>query len=96
MAVIKDYVAWLDEQGIECAEDMQQIYRPVAFGEQGWAYELVSVETGPAGRYILKGGSNDLLLTEKSKDAFVKYMDSHYELGVEAQAMFDHAMSKDD
>ena len=96
MDVIKDYVVWLEEQGIECAEDMQQIYRPVAFGETGWAYELVPIETGSAGRYILKGGTEDLLLTEKSKSAFVKYMDSFYELGVEAQAMFDHAMSKDD
>lgn len=96
MDVIKDYAAWLERQGIESVEEMLQIYRPVAFGETGWTYELVPVETGPAGRYILKGGAEDLLLTEKSKSAFVKYMDSLYELGIEAQAMFDHAMSKND
>ena len=96
MATITDFKAWLDAENIEYAEEMQQIYRPVAFGETGWAYELVPVAPGPAGRYILKGGAKDLLLTEKSKSAFAKYMDSFYELGVEAQAMFDHAMSKDD
>ena len=96
MVVIKDYAAWLEEQGIECAEDMLQVYRPVASGESGWNYELIPVETGPSGRYILKGGDNDLLLTEKSRGAFIKYMDSLYEIGVECQAAFEHAMSKED
>ena len=35
MATITDYQAWLDTEGFETAEDMLQVYRPVANNETG-------------------------------------------------------------
>ena len=87
-----DFKAWLDDQGIECAEDMLQIYRPVSASETGWAYSVSPEGCG----YVVRGGEQELFLTDRSRAAFVRYMDSLFELGVEGQYMFDHAMSKDD
>ena len=91
-----DYKEWLELEGIETAEDMLQVYRPVKDNEKGWKYSLSPVRTGTAGRYVLSGGDEDLLLTSKSIAAFVKYMDSLFELGVEGQYAYEHAMDKDD
>lgn len=95
MATIRDYKAWLDAENIETAEDMLQIYRPVASGETGWTYSVVPARGG-APNVIVKGGEDDLLLTPKSRGAFVKYMDSLFELGVDGQYALDHAMEKND
>ena len=95
MATITDYKAWLDAENIDTAEDMLQIYRPVKDDETGWVYTIVPVR-GVSPNVIVKGGKNDLLLTPKSRDAFVKYMDSLFELGVEGQYALDHAMEKND
>ena len=95
MATIRDYKAWLDAENIETAEDMLQIYRPVKGGETGWTYSVVPVR-GTSQNVIVKGGEDDLLLTPKSREAFVKYMDSLFELGVDGQYALDHAMQKDD
>lgn len=95
MATITDYQAWLDTEGFETAEDMLQVYRPVANNETGWKYEIKPAR-GSSGRVILTGGENDLLLTEKSRAAFIKYMNSRYELGVEGQAAYESAMAKND
>lgn len=96
MGVCTDFVGWLDQEGLESAEELLQVYRPVKDEEDGWAYSLQPIEKGPKGRFLLKGGSEDLLLTEKSRGAFVDYMDSLYELGVDGQAVFEHAMAKAD
>ena len=96
MATVTDFKEWLDEEGIETAEDLLQVYRPVKDSEPGWAYEIEPITKGTPGRVLLKGGSDDLLLTPTSRQAFVRYMDSFYELGVEGQAMFEHAMARDD
>lgn len=96
MATITDFKGWLDEEGFDTAEDLLQVYRPVKNSETGWMYEIVPITKGASGRILLKGGANDLLLTSTSREAFVKYMDSFYELGVEGQAMFEHAMARDD
>ena len=95
MATITDYKAWLDAEGIDTAEDMLQIYRPVKSGETGWAYSAVPARDGSP-NVIVRGGEDDLLLTPKSREAFVKYMDSQFELGVEGQCALDHAMEKND
>lgn len=95
MGTLTDYKDWLDAEGIEMAEDMLQVYRPVANKENGWKYEIKPARGG-ADRVILTGGENDLLLTEKSRAAFVKYMDSLYELGVEGQAADEYAMAQND
>ena len=91
-----DFKEWLALKGVETAEDMLQVYRPVKDNEKGWQYLLSPVLTGPSGRYILSGGDEDLLLTSKSREAFIKYMDSMFELGVEGQYAYEHAMGKDD
>lgn len=91
-----DFKAWLDEEGFDTAEEMLQVYRPVKDSEPGWTYEIEPIANGAAGRVLVTGGKNNLLLTEVSRKAFVKYMDSLYELGVEGQAMFEHAMARDD
>ena len=88
-----DFKAWLDFESIETAEDMLQVYRPVKDNEKGWKYSLSPVPTGPSGSYVLSG---DLLLTSKSREAFIKYMDSLFESGVEGQYAYEHAMGKDD
>lgn len=92
MERVTDFKSWLDNQGLEGAEDMLQVYRPVSASETGWAYSIIPEGVG----YVVKGGEEELFLTERSRMAFTKYMDSLYELGVEGQYMFDHAMSKDD
>ncbi len=79
MATIRDYKAWLDAENIETAEDMLQIYRPVNSGETGWTYSVVPARGGSP-NVIVKGGEDDLLLTPKSREAFIKYMDSLFEL----------------
>ena len=91
-----DFKEWLALEGVETAEDMLQVYRPVKDNEKGWKYSLSPVPTGSSGRYILSGGDEDLLLTSKSREAFIKYMDSMFELGVEGQYAYEHAMGKDD
>ena len=96
MAVVTDFAGWLDQEGFDTAEDLLQVYRPVRDGETGWTYTLEPIRKGALGRFLLKGGAENLLLTQKSRDAFVEYMDSLYELGVEGQAAFEHAMAKDD
>lgn len=96
MATVTDFKGWLDSEGLDTAEDMLQVYRPVKDGEPGWTYEIEPITTGAPGRFLLKGGADDLLLTVASREAFRKYMDSLYELGIEGQAMFEHAMARDD
>ena len=95
MEPMTDFKVWLENEGIETAEDMLQVYRPVKDSETGWQYELEPAKGGN-GNYILKGGDRNLVLTPKSRDAFVKHMDSRFELGVEGQYALDHAMQKDD
>ena len=95
MATITKFEDWLAEEGIETAEEMLAVYRPVKDDETGWKYTVIPAK-GPAGNVIVTGGFNDLFLTPKSREAFIKHMDSKYELGVEAQYAFDHAMEKDD
>ncbi len=95
MDTLTDYQAWLDAEGIETAEEMLQAYRPVANNETGWKYAIKPAR-GASGQVILTGGENDLLLTEKSRAAFIKYMNSRYELGVEGQAAYEYAMAKKD
>ena len=94
MATITDFKAWLDQENIESAEEMLHVYRPVADNETGWKYEVMP--TKKSGNVIIEGGEEPLLLTEKSRAAFVKYMDSLYETGVECQAAFEHAMARND
>lgn len=96
MATVFDFVGWLDQEGFDTAEDLLQVYRPVRNAEKGWKYTLETIQKGSRKRFLLKGGVEDLLLTQKSREAFVEYMDSIYELGVEGQAAFEHAMAKDD
>lgn len=96
MATITDYKAWLDAEGIDTAEDMLQIYRPVKDDETGWVYEIMPARGVSSPNVIVKGGKTDLLLTPKSREAFVKHMDSLFESGVEGQYAFDHAMEKND
>ena len=90
-----DFKDWLEQEGIETAEDMLSVYRPVKDNETGWQY-TVQPARGSSGNVILTGGNNDLVLTPKSRDAFIKYMDSQFETGVEGEAAFEHAMAKDD
>lgn len=96
MAALTDFAGWLDQEGFDTAEDLLQVYRPVRNAEKGWKYTLEPIRKGTRERFLLKGGVEDLLLTQKSRDAFAEYMDSIYELGVEGQAAFEHAMAKDD
>lgn len=95
MSAITDFKAWLDQEDIQSAEDMLQIYRPVTNNEKGWMYEVKPAK-GNKGGVIIEGGEEPLLLTEKSRTAFVKYMDSLYETGVECQAAFEYAISQND
>lgn len=93
MARELDFAEWLENQtGIECAEDLLQIFRPVAAQEEGWLYTMREEGEG----YVVSGGEGELYLTKRSRAAFVRYMNSMYELGVEGQAAFEHAMSKND
>lgn len=95
MNTTTDFKAWLDEEGIECAEEMVGLYRTVAGTDSGYGYELKPA-AGGKNTYLTGTSDTGLVLTPKSRDAFVRYMDSLYEGGVEAQAYFDHAMAKDD
>ena len=95
MATITDFKAWIGNENLETAEDMLHIYRPVKDGESGWSYTITSAK-GSSSNIIVKGGEDDLLLTPRSRAAFVKYMDSLYETGVECQAAFEHAMARND
>jgi hypothetical protein len=90
-----DFKDWLELEGIETADDMLSVYRPVKNNETGWQYALGPAK-GSSGNVILTGGCNDLVLTPKSRDAFIKYMDSKFETGVEEEAAFEHAMARDD
>lgn len=93
MAREVDFKEWLENQyGIDGAEDLLQIYRPIANQEDGWMYSMVPEGDG----YVVRGGEKELYLTQRSRDAFVKYMDSLHELGVEGQAAFDKAMRRED
>lgn len=95
METITDFKAWLDNESIETAEEMLQVYRPVKDAETGWQYELRPV-AGGSGNFILFGGDCNLVLTPRSREAFIKYMNSRFELGVEGQYALDHAMEKND
>lgn len=92
---ITDYKEWLDGEHIEEAEDMLQVYRPVANNETGWKYKVKSAK-GETSNVIVTGGENVLLLTPKSRKAFLEYMNSLYEFDVESQDEFDRAMRKND
>ena len=92
---ITDYKEWLDGEHIEEAEDMLQVYRPVANNETGWKYKVEPAK-GETGNVIVTGGENVLVLTPKSRKAFLEYMNSQYEFGVESQDEFDRAMRKND
>lgn len=89
-----DFNAWLDEAGVDTAEEMSCVYRTVR-GERDYSYELISIN---GGNFLLRSASSDvdLFLTPRSKEAFLRFADSLYELGVEGQAAFEHAMSKED
>lgn len=90
-----NFEEWLNTEGIETAEDMLQIYRPLTTGEKGWMYEIKSAK-GSTSNVIVTGGKDVLVLTTKSRKAFIKHMDSKFELGVEGQYALDHAMEKND
>ena len=93
--MIKDFKTWLDNEGIETAEDMLQIYRPIRGDKSGWTYKITHIGKS-SHDVVVKGGEDDLLLTPRSRLEFVKYMDSLYETGVECQAAFEHAMALND
>lgn len=95
METMTDYKEWLQNENIESAEDMLQVYRPVKDLEPGWQYEMKPAR-GNTGNYILLGGSANLVLTPLAREAFVKHMDSKFELGVDGQYALDHAMEKND
>lgn len=93
MAREVDFKEWLENQpGIDGAEDLLQIYRPIADQEDGWMYTMKEEGDG----FVVSGGEGELFLTQRSRSAFIRYMDSMYELGVEGQAAFEHAMAKND
>lgn len=93
MSRVTDFKEWLDNQsGIDGAEDLLQIFRPIADREDGWQYTMKEDGDG----FVVSGGEGCLFLTQRSRDAFIRYMDSLYELGVEGQAAFEHAMAKND
>ena len=95
MSTMTDFKEWLGQEDIKTAEEMLSVFRPVKNNEKGWKYTLEPAR-GSSENVILTGGDNDLVLTPKSRDAFIKYMDSQFETGVEGQAAFDHAMERND
>jgi hypothetical protein len=95
MSTLENFEDWLEQEGIKTAEDMLSVYRPVKDNETGWQYTLEPAK-GSSEKVILTGGYHDLELTPESREAFVEYMDSLFENGVEVEAAFEHAMAKDD
>lgn len=89
-----NFKTWLDGIDVDSAVEMSAIYRTVK-GEVGYTYKLIPIN---GGNFLLRADlyDVDLILTPKSRDAFVCHMDSLYELGVEGQATYELAIAKPD
>lgn len=92
----EDFIDWFNKQrNLNTAEEVAELYRPLK-GEDDVVYDY---EVTKQGKYfVIKGGTDELMLTEKSRQQFIKYLDSlsPMDLGIEGQIMFDHAMERDD
>lgn len=89
-----DFKEWFENEGLATAGEIVQIYRPLA-GTDTDDY-VYSVTRNNAGNYVVTGGEEVLVLTEKSRKAFLSFMNALYEEGIEARDAFEQAMSHND
>ncbi len=90
--MLTDYYMWTQATvDLDDIAEVCDLYRALQYG-QGYTYRLKPFQgnlllTGPAPRA--------LILTEKSRQAFSKYLDALYVDGVEAQFAWEQALNGD-
>lgn len=94
-----DFVRWLDSMDLDLNDDFDQIYDlHTAVSSDSTSGDFV-VEDVDVLRKKISSTVHDvpgLVLDEGARKAFASYIDSLFELGIEGEAAFRHALNKED
>lgn len=94
-----DFVRWLDSLDLDLNDDFDAIYELHTAVSNGSSAGNFTVEDVDDGKKKISSGVydvGDLVLDDDVRMAFASYIDSLFELGIEGEAGFRHALAKED
>lgn len=95
MSTQTDFKVWFENLDIDGdIEEIHSLYHAVKDNDSAYGYEI---DWNGERMFVSSSNADEtLLLTEKSRGAFIKYLDSRSESEVDIERDFQRAMQKDD
>lgn len=88
---------WLTECSLEDSDEVHSIYHAVLDNDgSNWGGYYVKNKGVQTFVYSDSHDTVLLLASENARTAFLDFLDSHYECGVDGQREFDRAMARED